>query len=191
MAGTRPSAIVSAMNAQTLSPAARIDRLLRSESTIWLSTVAPEGTPHLVPIWFSWDGDRLFVASKPNARKIRNLRRNPKLMIALGEPDEDFDVGLIECEAELPSTPTCDLLPPTHLEKYARRMRAIGLDADAYAATYSQPILIRPKRFLPWHGRTTPASAAAVPGGPAALRRAVERLLAPSGLRRAFGSAGA
>lgn len=58
-----------------LDPAARIDRLLCREPIVWLSTVRPEGTPHLVPIWFSWDGERLFVASKPDARKVRNCAR--------------------------------------------------------------------------------------------------------------------
>jgi PPOX class probable F420-dependent enzyme len=178
--------------ATILSPAARIDGLLRSETTVWLSTVSADGTPHLVPIWFSWDGDRLFVASKPEAKKVRNLRSNPRLMIALGEPDEDFDVGLVEAEAELPEATTADLLPPDHLAKYARQMRQMGIDPAEYAETYSQPILIRPKRFLPWHGRSIPASARlANPATPSALRRAVDRLVAPLGLRRGVAALGA
>ena len=142
-----------------LDPATRIDRLLAQESTVWLSTVRPDGTPHLVPIWFSWDGERLFVASKPNAAKVRNLRANPRVMLALGEPDDDFDVGLVEATAELPEARTADLLPAGHIAKYAAQMAAIGLDEAEYVATYSQPVLIRPSRFLPWHGRTTPPSA--------------------------------
>ena len=150
------------MNAPArLDPAARIDRLLNREPIVWLSTVRPDSTPHLVPIWFSWDGETLFVASKPDARKVRNLRANPKVMLALGEPDEDFDVGLVEAEAELPDVPTAAVLPPGHFAKYRERMAAIGLDDETYLRDYSQPILIRPTRFLPWHGRTTPASATA------------------------------
>jgi PPOX class probable F420-dependent enzyme len=144
-----------------LDPAARIDRLLNREPIVWLSTVRPDATPHLVPIWFSWDGERLFVASKPDARKVRNLRANPKVMLALGEPDEEFDVGLVEAEAELPDVPTAAVLPPGHFAKYRDWMAAIGLDDETYLRDYSQPILIRPTRFLPWHGRTTRASAVA------------------------------
>ncbi len=157
-----------------LDDAARIDRMLRREPVVWLSTVRPDGRPHLVPIWFSWDGRRLFVASKPDARKVRNLREMPELMIALGEPDEDFDVGLVEAVAELPDARTDQLLPPEHLVKYRRQLAEIGLDADEYLTTYSQPILITPTRFLPWHGRTTPASR--VEPGPSLLDRLRRRL---------------
>ena len=66
--------------------AARIDRLLRMETVVWLSSVASDGRPHLVPVWFSWDGDAVLIASKPNARKVGNLRANPSVMLALGEP---------------------------------------------------------------------------------------------------------
>ena len=38
-------------------------------------------------------------------------------------------------------------------------MAGIGLDAGEFLATYSQVMRIVPTRYLPWHGRTTPASA--------------------------------
>jgi PPOX class probable F420-dependent enzyme len=128
---------------------------------VWLSTVRPDGLPHLVPIWFSWDGDRVFIASKPNAVKVRNLQAKPTVMLALGEPDDDFDVGLVEGRAEVATATTAELMPAAHLAKYKARMAAMSLDANEYAAIYSQPILITPTRYLPWHGRSVPQSAIA------------------------------
>ena len=143
-----------------IDPAARIDRLLREEPVVWLSTVREDGRPHLVPVWFSWDGERLVVASKPDAVKVRNVRANRQVMVALGEAEDDFDVGLVEAEADLPAMPSADLIDDAHFEKYAHQLAEIGLSRDEYLATYAQPIVIRPTRFLPWHGRTVPASAA-------------------------------
>jgi len=141
-----------------LAPAARIDRLLRSEPVVWMSTVRPDGSPHLIPIWFSWDGEAIIIASKPNAQKVRNVRANPVVMLALGQPDEDFDVGLLEGRAELLDVPAADVLPASHLTKYRAPMAAIGLTPDEFLATYTQIIRIVPTRYLPWHGRTTPPS---------------------------------
>ena len=138
--------------------AARIRRFLEEEPIVWLSTVRPNGRPHLVPIWFWWDGEALLIFSKPNAQKIRNLRFCPDVMLALGDAEEDFDVGLLHGIAELLDTPTRDVVPASHLAKYADRMAAIGLDAETYAATYSQVIRITPAEYLGWHGRTVPRS---------------------------------
>ena len=159
--------------------AARIGRLLAFEPVVWLSTVRPDGSPHLVPIWFSWDGESLLIASKPHARKIANIRANPKVMLALGEPEEDFDVGLVEGSAEILDAPAADVLPPAHLRKYRDEMAAIGLTDEEYLATYSLVVRVRPTKFFPWHGRTTPASAR--PGWHRADRRlqaAVRRVAA-------------
>ena len=146
----------------TAPTADRIRRFLEEEPVVWLSTVRPDGDPHLVPIWFWWDGEALLVFSKPNAQKVRNLRVNRSVMLALGDADDDFDVGMVEGEAELLDAPARVEWLAGHLEKYEDRMAAIGLSGEEFAATYSQVIRIRPVRFLTWHGRTTPASL----GGP-------------------------
>jgi PPOX class probable F420-dependent enzyme len=138
--------------------AARLRRFLEREPVVWLSTVRPDGGPHLVPIWFWWDGEALLVFSKPNAQKVRNLRERPSVMLALGDAEDDFDVGMLEGRAELVDAPTSAAMPHGHLLKYARQLAAIGLSAEAYAATYSQVIRIVPVRILDWHGRETPRS---------------------------------
>ena len=143
------------------SPAAftRIDRLLRDEPVVWLSSVRPDGRPHLVPIWFSWAGREILIASKPSAQKVRNIRANPTVMLALGEAEDDFDVGLLEGVAELLDAPAKAVLPAPHLAKYRRQMAGIGLSPIEFLTTYSQVIRILPTRFLPWRGRTAAGNA--------------------------------
>lgn len=131
-----------------------LEARLRDERVLWLGTTAPDGAPHLVPVWFVWDGHDFLVFSKPGAVKVRHISAEPRVAIALGEADDDFDVQLVDARAELLDEPTGAILPDDLLDKYADRMRAIGLDRDEYAATYSQPIRIRPTRFLPWRGRS-------------------------------------
>jgi len=169
----------------------RVGRLLEDEPVVWLSTVRPDGSPHLVPIWFSWDGESLLIASKPHARKIANIRTNPKVMLALGEPEQDFDVGLLEGTAEILEAPASEVLPLGHLRKYRDEMEAIGLTVDEYLATYSLVVRVRPTKFFPWHGRTTPRSAR--PGWTRADRRlqaAVRRVAATGAASAAAAAAG-
>jgi hypothetical protein len=60
--------------------------------------------------------------------------------------------------AELLDAPAAAVLPAAHLAKYRDQLAAIGLSEEEFLRTYSQVIRIRPTRFLPWHGRTAPAS---------------------------------
>ncbi len=171
-----------------LDPAVRIDRMLRAAPVIWLSSVRPDGRPHLVPIWFSWDGEAIVVASKPDAQKVRNIRSDSRVMLALGEPEEDFDVGMIEGTAQLPDLPARLALPRDHLAKYHAQMTTVGLREEEFLATYCQVIRITPTRFLPWHGRTTPDAARWAGASRSADRRladAIRRVAASLATRQA------
>ena len=132
----------------------RVNALLDRETVVWLSSVRPDGRPHLIPIWFLWDGEAVLFASKPQACKVSNLRANADCMLAIGDPDADFDVALIEARAELASMPTADLLAAGLQTKYRDRMYIAGLTPATFAATYSQVVRIVPTRWLPWHGRS-------------------------------------
>ena len=183
----RCATIPAMESTDVLDPAARIDGMLRTAPVIWLSSVRPDGSPHLVPIWFSWDGEAIIVASKPGAQKVRNIRASRRVTLALGEAEDDFDVGIVEGEAELIDRPACDALPPGHLAKYRAQMAAIGLGEAEFIETYSQVIRIVPTRFLPWHGRTLPASARGASRGGSIDRRlgeAIRRAAATLAVRR-------
>lgn len=142
------------------TPAAlRVERFLEREPIIWLSSIRQDGAPHLVPTWFVWDGESILIRSKPHAKKVRNLAHDPRAMVALGDAEDDFDVGLLEARAEVrgvgePPTP----LPRRFLTKYRERIAALGITPDEFAATYSATITLTPSRALGWHGRSTPRS---------------------------------
>ena len=143
-------------------PRESIIAALEREDVVWVSSIRPDGRPHLAAVWFLWDGDSILVFSKPNAQKVRNVRANPSVMIAVGQPGIDFDVELIEGVAELDETATSRLLPRSFETKYAHLVARAGVALDRFAAVYSQPIRIRPSRWLGWGGATwldTPSGA--------------------------------
>jgi PPOX class probable F420-dependent enzyme len=158
----------------------RIERFLRTEEVLWLSTFGTDGFPGLIPLWFSWDGVAIRVVSKPHAEKVADMRADARVMVALGNAEEDFDVGLIEARAELLDLPAADFLPASHWAKYERDLAGIGLSRDEYLATYSQSIRVVPVRYLGWRGRSRPA---VPPVRPACAPREASRYPASSGAR--------
>ncbi|HSK93016.1 MAG TPA: pyridoxamine 5'-phosphate oxidase family protein [Candidatus Angelobacter sp.] len=125
---------------------------LREDAVVWLSSVRDDGRPHVVPVWFHWDGERIVAFSKPSARKVQNLRDQPRVMLAVGSPGPDFGVELIEATAELPDAPAGQLMPEAFARKYRDLLRRAGLTAERFAEVYSQPIVLRPTRFLGYGG---------------------------------------
>lgn len=61
-----------------------------------LATVTPAGWPHLVPVTFTLDGDRIYtvVDSKPKStrdlQRLRNLRASPRVSVLADHYDEDW-----------------------------------------------------------------------------------------------------
>ncbi len=128
---------------------AHIDHRLRAEPIIWLSTARPDGRPHLVPVWFLWDGQTILIFSEPGAQKVRNLRYSQQAVLALDTADEGEDVVIVEGDATLLAAGTVDSTLPAYVEKYARLMARIGTSPESMAARYTQAIQITPARFLP------------------------------------------
>ncbi|MFP5224999.1 MAG: pyridoxamine 5'-phosphate oxidase family protein [Actinomycetota bacterium] len=56
-----------------LQPQARLE-LLNKTRTGHCATVDQEGWPHVVPLWFVWHEDHLFVNSLKRSKRGRNLR---------------------------------------------------------------------------------------------------------------------
>ncbi len=61
-----------------------------------LATVRPDGRPHLVPITFALDGDRLVTAidDKPKStrelQRLANIRNEPRVAVLIDHYDEDW-----------------------------------------------------------------------------------------------------
>jgi|SRR5579884_4275869 len=128
-----------------------IDQRLRSDLIIWLTTVRPDGRPHTIPVWFSWDGETILILSQPNTQKIRNLRSNPNVTLALDGSDQGGDVIVLEGKAELLKEKTIELNPPGYFTKYSSSIQEMGETPENLAQSYSQPIRITPTKFIAWH----------------------------------------
>ena len=129
---------------------AHVDQRLRSEPIIWLSSVRPDGRPHLVPVWFLWDGASIFIFSQPGAQKIRNLQANPNVTLALEAADEGADIAILEGTATIFETKDWDRILPAYTAKYAQPIREMGSTIETMMADYSKLLEITPARLIAW-----------------------------------------
>ena len=57
---------------------------LRDAEVYWLSTVRPDGRPHVTPLVGIWLDGALYFCTGPDERKAKNLARNPHCVLTTG-----------------------------------------------------------------------------------------------------------
>jgi len=59
-----------------------------------LATIDPDGSPQVTLAWVGLDGDEIVIATMPDQRKIRNMRRDPRVTLSIETADKDPASGL-------------------------------------------------------------------------------------------------
>ena len=126
---------------------AHVDERLRSDIMVWLATVKPDGTPHIVPVWFLWDGDSIYIYSKPD-QKIRNLKQNNAVMVALDDTKGGSDPIWVAGEATLLPHDQALYKQPGYVEKYRSLLDKYNWTGESMARDYSEPIKITPTKLF-------------------------------------------
>ena len=60
-----------------------------------IATVAPDGSPHTVPVWIATHGDQIVFLTGPDSRKARNLRHNPRVAFSVAPADNPFEPVIV------------------------------------------------------------------------------------------------
>ncbi|GAA4963200.1 PPOX class F420-dependent oxidoreductase [Nonomuraea thailandensis] len=91
-----------------------------------LATIAPDGTPHVNPVWTIWDGEHLRFTTTTDRRKCRNVQQNPNVSVSINDPEQPYRYveirGVVERVEPDPSGDFFDVL------------------ADRYGLTYDRPV---------------------------------------------------
>jgi len=55
-----------------------------------LATLMPDGTPQVTPVWVDLQDGLVVVNSAKGRQKDRNLRRDPRVALAISDPDNPY-----------------------------------------------------------------------------------------------------
>ena len=100
--------------------------------------------PHVVPIWYDWDGESLWISSYRSSRKIRDLEGNPlaSVVIDVDEAGADPRAVLFEGRVVLIDTPR------PIVEEISARIYRRYLGAEGVLAAEPQEWLHSPENLL-------------------------------------------
>lgn len=64
--------------------------LFQRKAFAHLATLNPDGTPQVTPVWVDYDGTHIRFNTAKGRVKEKNLRRNPRVALALMDPDNPY-----------------------------------------------------------------------------------------------------
>jgi hypothetical protein len=117
--------------------------------TVWLTTINPDGSPHVTPVGFVQLDGVWYFTSGPGTCKSRNLAADPRCVVSVAM--HPFDLVL---EGSVARVTDADELRSV-ADEYNREGWPAQVEGDALTAEYSAPSAGPP----PWHVyKITPAT---------------------------------
>jgi PPOX class probable F420-dependent enzyme len=89
-----------------------------------LGTLMPDGSPQVTPVWCDFDGQHVIFNSARGRQKDRNVRRDPRVAMAIIDPDNPYRYLEIRGRVVEITEQGAD----SHIDKMAKKY----LDADKY-----------------------------------------------------------
>ena len=125
----------------------RVERRLRDERVIWLTTVRSDGLPQPSPVWFLWDGQTFLIYSQPNKPKLQNIEANPGVALNLNSDEQGDDVVIFAGKAEIVKDAPAAHEVPAYLAKYRDAIAGIGMTPESFAQEYSVAVRVVPSQL--------------------------------------------
>lgn len=122
----------------TLLPFSYAEQRLTDARNYWLSTVGPDGAPHLMVVWAVWLSGTVQFSTGSTSRKTKNLRADPRCTVA---PQCSNDAELVVVEGRAAQ------LAPADLEPFASAVKAkYGFDMSGML---DQPVFaVAPRKVI-------------------------------------------
>jgi nitroimidazol reductase NimA-like FMN-containing flavoprotein (pyridoxamine 5'-phosphate oxidase superfamily) len=135
---------------------ALIEAVLAEPVLARLATTNPKTMqPHVVPVWFAWDGEYVWISSFVSTRKIRELRINPRGAVLIESKQEGgkLQAVLLEGQVELVTQPR-QLVSEIANRIYIRYLGIEGVKDPEPQSWLKDPenllIKLTPEKIISW-----------------------------------------
>jgi nitroimidazol reductase NimA-like FMN-containing flavoprotein (pyridoxamine 5'-phosphate oxidase superfamily) len=133
-----------------------IESVLAEPVLARLATTNPKTMqPHVVPVWFAWDGECVWISSFVSTRKIRELKNNPRGAVLIESKQEGgkLQAVLLEGTVELVTQPR-QQVSEIASRIYIRYLGPEGVKDPEPQSWLNDPenllIKLTPKRIISW-----------------------------------------
>src|SRR5579864_5047747 len=73
-----------------------LDDFLSTERTCRVATVGGDGSPHVTPLWFAWDGSSLWLTSIVKSQRWADLQRDHRVAVIVDAGSDYMELRGVE-----------------------------------------------------------------------------------------------
>ena len=116
------------------------DSFLSTERTCRVASIGHDGSPHVTPLWFAWDGTSLWLTSIVKSQRWTDLQRDPRVSIGVDTGDDFMELRGVELKGravpvgEIPRTGE-----PCPSSRCPNSSSPTSTPADRWATTAAMP----------------------------------------------------
>jgi PPOX class probable F420-dependent enzyme len=137
-----------------------VQEFLATNTVLQVATFGGDGWPHVAPLWYVMDGDKVVFRSFSKSQKLVNLKRNPRftVLVETGDDYSQLQGVMIKAEARLVTDPDYVLSIYGGLAaKYPMiNDTPMELDEDALQAAFGRfaskntAVVVEPVKTITW-----------------------------------------
>jgi PPOX class probable F420-dependent enzyme len=130
-------------------------QLLNGRYIAALGSINPDGSPHIVSVWYWFDGSQIYIATASRSRKGKNLQVNPtaSLMIDSRDPAASFGITITGTAQFLTGESSRMRNEKIHAKYMSEAARADPKVGPVFAGWDDVTIQITPKSVISWDMR--------------------------------------
>ena len=127
-----------------------IDTFLNETHVADLATLKRDGSPHVAPVWYEYDGEKVYFIAGDSAVKVRNVRRDPRVMVSIATRDEPYKYVLIEGNGEVITGDDVEKTTLSLCIRYRGQEQGTGFAREILAGGGTVVVAVRPTKMITW-----------------------------------------
>jgi PPOX class probable F420-dependent enzyme len=143
-------------------------RIFRDLPVAHLATTRSDGSPHVIPLWFVWREEAVYVSCRRDSATWRNAEQDPRVALSFsaGGTWQDYAGVVLFGRAEplVPEHPALRGVMSQWFEKYRPYLSRGGFRAYAEQVEAPGMLRVRPERIASWDHASGEAQPTAADG---------------------------
>jgi PPOX class probable F420-dependent enzyme len=125
-----------------------------SQKTVQVGTLNPDGSIHLVPLWFALDGHCIILETFSKSQKVKNLERNPNITLLFEDGTEYTQLRGASLSAQAELVQDVEAVHRYHCSVIGRNQPELSKEVIEQVSKSMAPkktaILVRPDKVMSW-----------------------------------------